>query len=109
MTQLSTIEKFAIVTILSQIMKADGIIHPKEEEYMDMVFAELGITISDMEDMANMDDIQAKCVINEMVDDKKRYAKSLFVSMAESDGYIHPKETELIDQLWINKDSTGFI
>lgn len=70
MTQLSTIEKFAIVTILSQIMKADGIIHPKEEEYMDMVFAELGITISDMEDMANMDDIQAKCVINEMVDDK---------------------------------------
>lgn len=101
MTQLTIIEKFAIVTILSQIMKADGIIHPKEEEYMDKVFAEFGITISDMEDMANMDDIQAKFVINEMLDDKKQYAQSLFVSMAEADGYLHPKETEIMDQVWI--------
>ena len=101
MKQFTTIEKFAIVTILSQIMKADGIIHPKEEEYMDKVFAELGITISDMEDMTNMDDIQARSVINDMLDDKKQYAQSLFVSMAEADGYIHPKETEIMDQLWI--------
>lgn len=103
MTQLTIIEKFAIVTILSQIMKADGIIHPKEEEYMDMVYAELGITISDMEDMANMDDIQARSVINEMLDDKKQYAQSLFVSMAKADGYIHPLETEIIDKLWMDK------
>jgi uncharacterized tellurite resistance protein B-like protein len=101
MTQLTIIEKFAIVTILSQIMKADGIIHPKEEEYMDKVFTDLGITISDMEDMANMDDIQAKYIINEMLDDKKQYAHSLFVSMAEADGYIHPKETEIMKHLWI--------
>ena len=101
MTQFTIIEKFAIVTILSQIMKADGIIHPKEEEYMDKVFTDLGITISDMEDMANMDDIQAKYIINEMLDDKKQYAHSLFVSMAEADGYIHPKETEIMNQLWI--------
>ena len=109
MTQLTIIEKFAIVTILSQIMKADGIIHPKEEEYMDKIYAELDIRINDLEDMTNMDDIQAKTVINEMFVEKKQYAQSLFVSMAEADGYIHPKETELIDQLWINKDSTGFI
>lgn len=101
MTQFTIIEKFAIVTILSQIMKADGIIHPKEEEYMDKVFAELGIIISDMEDMANMDDIQARAVINEMLDDKKQYAQSLFVSMAEADGYLHPKETEIMKHLWI--------
>lgn len=99
MTQLTIIEKFAIVTILLQIMKADGVIHPKEEEYMDKVFAELGVTISDMEDMTNMDDIQAKYVINEMLDYKKQYAQSLFVSMAEADGYLHPLETNIIDQL----------
>lgn len=98
MIQLTIIEKFAIVTILSQIMMADGIIHPKEEEYMDKVFAELGITISDMEDMANMDDIQAKTVINEMLDEKKQYAQSLFVLMAEVDGNIHPLEIEILEQ-----------
>lgn len=108
MTQLTIIEKFAIVTILSQIMKADGIIHPKEEEYMDMVFVELGITISDMEDMANMDDIQAKSVVNAMTDDKKLYANSLFISMAEADGYLHPKETELMDQLWIKSSQSYY-
>ena len=101
MTQLTIIEKFAIVTILSQIMKADGIIHPKEEEYMDKIYAELDIRINDLEDMTNMDDIQAKTVINEMFVEKKQYAQSLFVSMAEADGYIHPKETEIIDRLWI--------
>lgn len=101
MTQLTIIEKFAVVTVLSQIMKADGIIHPKEEEYMDKVFEELGITISDIEDMANMDDIQAKHVINAMQDDKKQYVQSLFVSMAEADGFIHPFETKIIYKLWI--------
>ena len=103
MIQLTIIEKFAIVTILSQIMNADGIIHPMEEEYIDKVYAELGITISDMEDMTNMDDIQAKYVVNEMQEEKKRYAQSLFVSMAEADGYVHPKEIETINQIWTGK------
>jgi len=102
MKQFTTIEKFAIVTILSQIMKADGIIHPKEEEYMDKVYTELGIMISDMEDITNMDAIQAKSIINAMQVEKKQFAQSLFVSMAKADGYIHPLETEIIDQLWMN-------
>lgn len=101
MKQLTTLEKFAIVTILSQIMNADGIIHPKEEEYMDKVYAEFGIMISDMEDITNMDVIQAKSVINAMQVEKKQYAQSLFVSMAKSDGFIHPLETEIINQLWM--------
>lgn len=100
MTQLTIIEKFAIVSILSQIMKADGIIHPKEEEYMDKVFAELGITISDIEDIANMDYIQARSIVNTMEDEIKKYVQFLFISMAEADGVIHPLETKIIDQLW---------
>ena len=100
MIHLTLIEKFAILNILSQIMNADGIVHPKEEEYMNKVYAELGITISDMEDMTNMDDIQAKSVINEMLEEKKQYAQSLFISMAKADGFIHPKETEIINHIW---------
>lgn len=101
MKQFTTIEKFAIVTILSHIMKADGIIHPKEEEYMDKVYMELGIMISDMEDITNMDTIQAKSIINAMQVEKKQFAQTLFVSMAKADGYIHPLETEIIDKLWM--------
>ena len=101
MTHLTTTEKFAIVNILSQIMNADGIIHPKEEEFMDKIYAELGITIGDMEDITNIDTIQAKSVVNAMLDEKKQYAQSLFVSMAKADGYIHPLETEIINKLWM--------
>lgn len=101
MKQFTMIEKFAIVTILSHIMKADGIIHPKEEEYMDKVYTELGIMISDMEDITNMDTIQAKSIINAMQVEKKQFAQTLFVSMAKADGYIHPLETEIIDKLWM--------
>jgi uncharacterized tellurite resistance protein B-like protein len=81
-------------------MKADGIIHPKEEEYMDKAYAELGITISDMEDMANIDDDQAKQIILSLSEEQKQYAQSLFVSMAKSDGYVHPKESAIIEQFF---------
>lgn len=101
MKQFTTIERFAIVTILSQIINADGIIHPMEEEYMDKVYAELGIMISDMEDITNMDFVQAKSVINAMLDEKKQYAQLLFVSIARSDGYIHHLESEIINNLWM--------
>lgn len=103
MKQFSTIEKFAIVTILSQIMNADGIIHPKEEEYMDKIYTELGIMISDMEDINNMDSIQAKSIFKTMLDEKKQYARSLFVSMAKCDGCVHPKEVAIIEQLFEKK------
>lgn len=100
MKLITTNEKYAIVNILSQIMKADGIIHPKEEEYMDKVYGELGITINDLEDAANIDDIQAKLIIDEMNPENRSYARSLFVGMAESDGYVHPKESAIINQIF---------
>lgn len=100
MKPITSSEKYAIVNILSQIMKADGIIHPKEEEYMDKVYGELGITINDLEDAANIDDLQAKLIIDEMNTENRDYARSLFVGMAESDGYVHPKESAIINQIF---------
>ena len=101
MKQFTSNQKYAILSILSQVMNADGIIHPKEEEFMDKIYAEFGITISDMEDITNIDTIQAKSVINAMLDEKKQYAQLLFISMAKADGYIHPSEAEIIDKVWI--------
>ena len=100
MKELTIIEKYAIIHVLYQIMNADGIIHPKEEEYMNAVYVELGININNIEDIANMNDIQANNIILKMSSPQREYAKSLFVSMANSDGYIHPKETAIIEQLF---------
>ena len=100
MTQLTTNEKIAIVTILSQIMNADGVIHPKEEEYMDNVYIELGLKIGDIENMDNIDDIQARQIIQTLSNEQKLYVFHLFISMAESDGFVHPKEHAIIEQLF---------
>lgn len=104
MIQLTIQQKYAIVAILTQIMNADGVIHPKEEEFMDKIYVEFGIKIGDMEDITNMDEILAKSVINTMEDEKKEYAQTLFVSMAEADGYIHPLEIDVINQIWIKHE-----
>ena len=82
-------------------MKADGIIHPKEEEYMDKTYSDFSITITDLEDISNIDDIQTKLIIGGMSDDNKTIAHALFVGMAEADGFIHPKEKEIINKIFI--------
>jgi len=101
MKQLTLNQKYAILSILSQIMNADGVIHPKEEEYMNKMYVELGIKIGDVEDMTNIDDIQARQLVRDLADDQKKYVLSLFVSMAESDGYVHPKESAVIDEVFL--------
>ena len=100
MNNLTANEKYAIVNILSQIMKADGIIHPKEEEFMDKVYSELGITIADLENVVNVDEAQAKTIVNGMSVERMALARSLFNGMAESDGYVHPQEKRLIEQIF---------
>ena len=79
MIQLSIQQKYAIVAILSQIMNADGVIHSKEEEYMDKVYVELGIRIGDIEDMTNIDEFQAKQIVREMSEEQRQYSQNLFV------------------------------
>ena len=97
---LTTGEKYAIVNILSKIMKADGIIHPKEEEFMDKAYHELDIRIHDLADVANIDDIQAMLIIDRMTDESREYARTLFIGMAESDGFIHPRESDIINHIF---------
>jgi uncharacterized tellurite resistance protein B-like protein len=103
--QLTINEKFAIVSILSKIMKADGIIHPKEEEYLDGIYKAFGVTINDLEDIANMDDIHAKHCIEKMSIENKEYVRTLFVDMAKCDGYVHPKEMEIISSIFDAMDN----
>lgn len=100
MNCFAKIEKYAIIKVLSHIMKADGIIHPKEEEYMDKTYSDLSITISDLEEISNIDDIQTKQIINRMNEENKNIARTLFIGMAESDGIIHTKEVEIINNFF---------
>ena len=97
--QLEKKEKFAIIAILSEIMRADGIIHPKEEEYINNIYKVFGVTINDLEEIDNMECVQAKSILDDMTDDTRKHVRSLFIEMAECDGYFHPKEMQLINSI----------
>ena len=98
MNTFTTIEKYAIIKVLSHIMKADGIIHPKEEEYMNQIYSEFSITIKELEDISNIDDIQTMMIISGLSEGNKAKARALFDGMAKVDGFVHPKETDVINQ-----------
>lgn len=100
MNNFTKIEKYAIVIVLLCIMKADGIIHPKEEEFMNEIYSNFDITISDLENISNIDDIQANHIVHKMTYEKKAQIIPLFVGMAKADGFIHPKEMEIIDRIF---------
>ena len=100
MNNFTKIEKYAIVIVLLCIMKADGIIHPKEEEFMNEIYSNFDITISDLENISNIDDIQANHIVHKMTVEKKAQIMPLFVGMAKADGFIHPKEMEIIDRIF---------
>lgn len=99
MIQFTTYEKYAIVSVLTQIMNADGIVDPKEEEFMDNFFAEQDIKIADLENCRSMDELISQQIVMQMSVEKLKYAHSLFLSMAEIDGYLHPKEQAIINRL----------
>lgn len=100
MKEFTTIEKYAIINILSSIMKADGIIHPKEEKYMNQVYNKFSISISDLDEIINLDDLQAKHIVCEMTEEKRNQAMSMFVDMAKVDGFVHPQETEILNRVF---------
>ena len=50
--------------------------------------------------MTNIDEFQAKQIVREMSEEQRQYSQNLFVSMAKSDGFFHPKESAIIEQIF---------
>ena len=92
-------EKYAIINMLTMIIDADAIVHPKEVELMDSILADFAITTFDYEHMENMDLWSCLEIIKGMSADKQKSAKIMFSTMASVDGYIDPREIELIESL----------
>lgn len=92
-------EKYAIINILSAIMEADTIIHPKEIEYMNSVMESLQIVVSDLDHLEMKDFNLDKRTVKGMPAAKKIEAISLFQKMAEIDGYIDPRELDVINSI----------
>ena len=99
MVNLTLSEKRIIFRILNLIMKADFIINPAEVEYMDKIFDSFQLELSEFD---HMEDVEIEELINGFSffsTETKEYAKQLFIEMAECDGYVDPREMELIQTI----------
>jgi uncharacterized tellurite resistance protein B-like protein len=98
MTEFTLHERFAIINILSKIMEADHIIDPREVEFMNKIFLEFEISESDIATINSFEFEQCRSIIRSMAVDKKQNAINLFLEMAKCDGYVDPREIELIEK-----------
>ena len=99
MSQFSEHEKRTILHILTMIMEADSVIHPKEVEYIKSLMKEFGLSTAEFDHMEMLDFDVLKNEFKMMNLEKQNLAKEYFVNMAKVDGFIHPKEMDLINKV----------
>lgn len=97
--ELTISEKRTIFQILVLIMKADSILNPAETEYLNIIFQDFELDVSEFDHLEMIDLDYLFSEYSKFAEDKKTYAKKLFVEMSECDGYVHPLERKILDQL----------
>ena len=80
-------------------MEADGIIDPHEVEFLDGVLVDLHIYEQEMEIIQEYDFGQDIAIIKQLSNEKLNVAKVLFINMAKCDGYVDPRELQIINTL----------
>ena len=99
MSNLTISEKRIIFTTLSLIMKADFVINPVEVEYLDKVFCLFELELSEFDHMEYVEIEELKTGFSLFATETKDYAKKLFMEMAECDGYVDPREIDVIQSI----------
>lgn len=98
--QFSNIERFAIVFILIRIMKADNIIAPQEQIFMNKIFEKFNIYKEDIPILSNLDLLQCELLIKDLDTSKKKYVLQLCDEMAKCDGNVDTRELAIINNLF---------
>lgn len=98
MEKLTMSEKRAIFQILVLVMKADSILNPAETEYLNKIFHDFELDISEFDHLEMIDFDYLFSEFSKFSEEKKAYAKQLFVEMSKCDGYVDPREISIIEK-----------
>ena len=103
MQELTISEKRTIFQILVLIMRADSILNPAETEYLNKVFHDFELDISEFDHLEMIDFDYLSSEFSKLTADKKSFAKELFVEMSKCDGYVDPRELKIIEKLCLHQ------
>ncbi len=99
MSNFSEQEKRTILHLLTMIMEADSVIHPKEVEYIKSVMKNFGLSSAEFDHMDMLDFAVLKKEYSMMNKEKQDFANDIFLNMAKIDGNIHCNERNIINSL----------
>lgn len=97
MEQYTVEERRTILYVLTEVMMADGILHPSEQSFFDEIFDAIGADVADLSAMEHIDKEYALAVFHKMESVKQEHFKQALFSMAMADGVFDPRERVILD------------
>ncbi len=95
----SLAEKLAIVKALDALILADGAVHKGELDVLADLMYRIDFDSNFIVQARNIADVECMKILKAMPAQKKEVLSDIFQEMAVSDGFVHHKETEMIDNI----------
>lgn len=99
MNNFSEQEKRTILHLLTMVMEADSVIHPKEIEYIKSLMKDFRLSSAEFDHMDMLDFAVLKNEFGMMDDEKRNIAKDYFINLSKVDGNVHINERNMIKSL----------
>jgi len=98
--EFSKTEKLAILKHLELVVKADGVIHEKEKEFLLAAVINFNITLGEAKGTKDLELVDAVKTLVKMNSEKKEYVKDLILKLSIVDGDFHINEMLLVSSLF---------
>lgn len=97
--KFSSIEKEAVITVLTEMIHIDGITREEEIQYVQSVCTELDLENYDPLDVNHLKIFKSLTIIKAMDDHKKAMLYNILIRLITADNEINKKETDLLDYI----------
>lgn len=93
-------EKLAIVKMIYSMVYADGIVHSGEISEVSKLMKEIDFDSNQIQYAQNIEKEQSIAILQKMTNTKKKVLTKMLEDLAKSDGFVHQKETELLNSIF---------
>ncbi|MFD0796196.1 TerB family tellurite resistance protein [Maribacter chungangensis] len=97
--ELNLAEKLAIIKMIYSMVHADGIVHSGEINEVGKLMKLIDFDSNQIQYAQNIEESQSVAILQKMTDDKKKGLTKILEDLAKSDGFVHEKEIELLNNV----------
>lgn len=97
-------EKLAVVKMIHSMVKADGVVHPKEIDTVKELMVRIDFDNHQIALAQDIEQDQALAILRKMTKPKKNSVVKALKEIAQSDGFVHEKELELLGRLFFERE-----